>query len=371
MKITDNCTGCSACANICPHSAISLKEQSGFYKAVVDESLCVKCGLCIKSCPQNNEFITKPIKAILCESKCSDDIITSTSGGVFILIAREIIERNGVVFGVEIDNNMDVFHNSAKTIGECEKFKKSKYVQSNLKNTFKEAKEYLDEKKDVLFTGTPCQIAGLQAFLGKEYKNLYTIDFLCHGVPSHQLFLQEIYWLNKKYHGPITDVTFRRKGPNKVPLYSLDFNNKKYKRIKLDCVSDPYLNAFLNSNSLNDCCYSCKYSNFNKLSSITVGDSWRNKDNYKSLVIINDDNGSHLVDIIKDKIRYSVVPFDVVLDKKSNLSNPSNVSNSEIYLMLKDFSNYERYADTYCKSRMYKKHQILKIIPEYIRYKLK
>ena len=371
MNITNKCTGCTACANLCPKRAISITKVGGFYRAVVDNCKCIKCNLCIQKCPQNNSYTVVPSNFYLAESKNIADIKSSTSGGVFSLIANAIIEKNGIVFGVEIDNTMEVFHSSANSIEQCNKYRKSKYVQSDLRDTFVEAKTYLDEGKIVLFSGTPCQIAGLYSFLGDKYENLFTVDFLCHGVPSHGLLLEEIKWLNDKYHGPIQNLSFRRKGSNLEPLYSLDFHNCKGRRVKLDCAMDPYLNAFINSNSLNDCCYDCKYANFNKLSSITIGDSWKGKNVLKSLLIINTDSGAKLFDMIKDSMLYYSVSLKLLLEKKTNLSVPSKPNNVALYECLKNTENYGAYAKSFCLTRNYKVHRLTKIIPESVRLFLK
>ena len=185
------CSGCTACANLCKSHAISLVADSeGFIYPVIDEEKCNECGLCIKKCSviNMNGIPDLPQNAYAIKSNNNEIRKNSSSGGVFSLIMEDILKRNGVVFGAAFNNNWILEHSYAETYEEAKKFNGSKYVQSRLGSSFIDVKRFLSEKRDVLFSGTPCQISGLKKFLGKEYENLTTVSMICHGAPYACIF---------------------------------------------------------------------------------------------------------------------------------------------------------------------------------------
>lgn len=180
------CSGCRACQNICPKQCIDMiLDKEGFMYPQVDESQCVDCGLCNKVCPVENKFYRN--EDYSCDyyaayNKENDVMLNSSSGGIFWLLAKNVIDKNGIVYGAELQSNFNVAHNRAETLVECIRFRKSKYLQSSIGDSFRQAKIDLDNGREVLFTGTPCQIAGLYSYLQKEYDNLVTCDVLYHDV---------------------------------------------------------------------------------------------------------------------------------------------------------------------------------------------
>lgn len=188
IHITDKskCCGCNACVQRCPKQCIAMREdEEGFLYPKVDVAVCIDCGLCEKVCPVINQNVPKePLQVFAAKNKNEDQRLRSSSGGVFILLAENIIKQGGVVFGARFDKNWEVEHGYAETLEELEPLMRSKYVQSRIGNTYKEAEMFLKQGRKVLFVGTSCQIAGLHKFLRKEYENLLTVDFICHGVPS-------------------------------------------------------------------------------------------------------------------------------------------------------------------------------------------
>ena len=185
------CTGCGACANICPHDAVIMQEdEKGFLKPFVDKTRCTECGLCKKVCPllnfQSDNFESPQAFAFINQN--NEVRMRSSSGGVFPAFAKYIIEKGGAVFGAVYDSSLKVCHDAAYDLKDIEKMQGSKYVQSDTKYTFRAVKNVLTTGKPVLYTGSPCQIAGLKSYLGKEWENLLTIDLICHGVSSRRVF---------------------------------------------------------------------------------------------------------------------------------------------------------------------------------------
>lgn len=194
------CSGCSACANACPKKCISMRPDiEGFVYPEVDMRKCVECNICTQVCPFINPYpISKSKQAYACKSKDETVRISSSSGGIFSLIADYFLDRGGVVFGAGFDENMKLVHQSVDTKEALKLLRGSKYVQSDMGNCFSEAKMLLDDGKLVLFSGTPCQISGLRHFLNKGYDNLFCADVVCHGVPSPSVWKSYVSYQEKK-----------------------------------------------------------------------------------------------------------------------------------------------------------------------------
>ena len=210
-----NCTGCGACVTVCPKNVICMTEdQEGFIYPEINEDKCVQCGLCDSVCHMNKNFhaylgsYKKFYAACLKDKKLLKDV---SSGGAAWALTQYFIKNNGIVYGAIHNSLGNVHHKRAETLSEAENFRKSKYLQSNIGNCYAETLEDLNTGKQVLFTGTPCQIAGLYGYLGREFKNLYTVDIVCHGVPSATAFRSYITGLEKKHHCKVKDIVFRDK----------------------------------------------------------------------------------------------------------------------------------------------------------------
>ena len=215
LKLTSkqNCCGCTACASICPKGCIAMKaDKEGFCYPQIDEALCIDCGLCEKVCP----LLHKPDKHGIINvygAKNIDDSVrfTSSSGGMFTLFAEQVLNRGGVVFGAAFDGSLQVCHAGISTMQELAKLRGSKYVQSNMNGIFKQVRTLLAGGKKVLFSGTPCQIAGLKGFLIKDYANLLTVDVVCHGVPSAKVYNKHLTEIAADTGEAVTQVKFRDK----------------------------------------------------------------------------------------------------------------------------------------------------------------
>lgn len=307
----NKCCGCHACFNICPRDAIKMKEnEKGFLYPVINEEKCINCNMCRKVCPVLNKKkeIGNKIKAYACYNKNLNERLNSSSGGIFILIAKEIINKQGVVFGASFDEKFEVKHKYVENEKELKQFMGSKYTQSKIGNTYKETKDFLDKDKYVLFTGTPCQIEGLKSYLGKDYDKLYTQDIICHGVPSPRAWRKYLEYQRSTNKEEIKKISFRNKDNGweeyKIKIF---FNSKIYSK---ELGKDPYMQAFLKNICLRESCYECTFKEKNRISDITLADYWGiNRINPKindnkgiSLVLVNSNKGIDLFNNIKNKI---------------------------------------------------------------------
>lgn len=271
----EDCTGCTACNQICPKQCISLKEDSeGFVYPKVDESVCVDCGLCKKVCPiLNSSQGNEPTKVLALKNK--DEVIrkSSSSGGVFFEIAKKFLEEGGIVYGCALDENMVARHIKATSESELHKLKSSKYVQSDMGDTMSEIRTLLSKGKRVLFSGTPCQTAGLVNYIGTKCENLFLVDILCHGVPSPKLFREYIELLERQYDGKVISVNFRNKQRGWKRLYmEIRFDNGK--RHYVYSGFDLFEALFLHNISLRPVCYECCFTTTKRHGDITLGDFW-------------------------------------------------------------------------------------------------
>lgn len=303
-----NCCGCKACYNICPKNCIEMAlDNEGFWYPKADVDKCIHCGLCEKTCPEiniyNNENSKNKPTCLAAWNKNENIRRGSSSGGIFTLIAEWILSNCGVVFGAGFDDKLNVIHKEINTIDELNELRGSKYVQSDINDTYKRARQHLDSGKKVLFTGTPCQIAGLYNFTQKEYGELYTCDLVCHGVPSPKVFEEYKKNMEQKYNSSIQRIAFRHKQFGwKIFSVSLLFNNNTEYRKTL--AQDVYMQGFLRNYYLRPSCYKCTYARLPRVSDITLGDFWGvtgkypelDDDKGTSLLLINTEKGKRMID---------------------------------------------------------------------------
>ncbi len=301
-KINNICTGCSACFNACPQSAITMRENNeGFNEPVINENKCTDCGLCAKICPVLNSKYENNKNPDCYAFMATDEIrANSASGGAFPVLAYEFVKNGGYVSGAIWDKDWSVKHIVSNKINDIEKMRSSKYLQSNVGNCYKEIKDLLLDNKKVLFTGTPCQVAGIKAYLNKDYSNLYCVDIVCHGVPSFKVFkkyLEENYKTDEIKH-----IDFRKKEPNgwgSAILY-IESNCKKY---RIPWKKDAYYTLFLKNLTLRKSCTDCKFSKLPRQGDVTIGDFWGINERYNdklgtSVVTINNSKGRFLFKIL-------------------------------------------------------------------------
>ncbi|MEG0180318.1 MAG: Coenzyme F420 hydrogenase/dehydrogenase, beta subunit C-terminal domain [Romboutsia sp.] len=332
IKVKSECCGCYACTNVCPKQCIDMNiDNEGFWYPKVNKDICIDCGLCEKVCPVISETKIEEfnIKAYACKNKNEKIRLSSSSGGVFTSLCNYVIKNNGVVFGAGFNKNFEVEHSEATTIEGCKKFRGSKYVQSKIGNTYKDAKQYLDEGRIVLFSGTPCQIKGLNLFLRKSYNNLIVVDIVCHGVPSPLVF--DIYKSNlkKEYNSDIEEITFRDKSNGWANYrYKISFKNgKKEDKIHRENI---YSDGFLNDLYLRPSCYDCKAKNFTSNSDITLADYWGvqskhsefNDDKGISLILVNSKKGQDIFDKVSDDMERIETDLDYGISCNPSIVRP-------------------------------------------------
>ena len=327
-----SCTACASCINICGKQAIAFKSNDeGFFKPFIDKDKCIECGLCMKVCPQLNESETKKVfiqKSYAVISKRHQK--NGSSGGVFSAIADYVLDNQGIVYGAAFNSSLKLKHIAVIDKSGMQQLRGSKYLQSDIGFCFKDIRNQLLKKKLVLFSGTPCQVAGLNTFLrNKNYENLITIDLTCHGVPSQTTF---DVWLKhiKNHYGEIKGLQFRKlDGWSITPYVTLKNGKKKYIRNSLET----YMWAFYNGLLFKEACYNCKYANLNRPADITLADFWgignhgtpysQNTTHGISLVITNSQKGDYIIQSIKESLIIEKRSINEALIEQYNLKHPS------------------------------------------------
>lgn len=309
-----DCTGCWGCTNICPKSCITMKKnKEGFDYPIVNEDDCIKCKKCINVCPiLHKEEIENNAVAYACFNKDEEVRMESSSGGIFTLIATNVIKDNGVVFGARFNDLFEVEHSYVESVEDIKAFRGSKYVQSKIGYTFTEVKKFLENGRKVLFSGTPCQIGGLKSFLGQNYENLICIDIICHGVPSPLAWNK---YKNEISNGKkITDISFRDKTYGwKDYSFRMEFEDGTSYFEKGS--ENKYIRGFIGDIYLRNSCYQCKFKTLHRQSDLTLADFWGieniNEDMYDgsgtSFVIVNSEIGNQVLKNIEEKIEIKEV----------------------------------------------------------------
>ena len=333
IKDKHECCGCTACSSVCPHKAITMKlDGLGFLYPEIDKTKCTNCGLCDKVCAFNDNYdkslnISEPI-AYAARHKDMTEMMKSRSGGAFAVLSDYILENDGVVYGAGYEGHFVVRHKRATTKEERDEFRGSKYVQSDLSGIFQQVKEDLKNGLTVLFSGTPCQTAGLNSFIGKTLRQkLYLVDIICHGVPGPYVWRDYLAYLEKKYKKEIIAVNFRDKERFgwKNHYETISFNG-------LDTPKsfDNYSYFFNSCATYRLSCGVCHYTNMVRPSDITIADYWGsertdadfNKDDKGcSLVICNTQKGIILFDNVQN--RMNIIPAKLENITQHNLQQPA------------------------------------------------
>lgn len=358
-----DCTGCSACMNVCPKGAITMEENPiGHILPFIHEYKCVDCNLCRKVCPSiDNLSLLNPIQKVYAAwARNKEEHASSTSGGVSAVASLNVILNGGGVYGCASLPGCQFEHVRINNLEDLQKIKGSKYVQSNIGMIFKSVKEDLKTGKKVLFTGTPCQIAGLKKYLCKDYSNLYTIDLVCHGVPSQKLLKEHIKYVGFSLYD-IDRVSFREGGC----LLAL-WKNGSCLYIK-DDMHDLFYSGFYDSLFLRESCVNCKYSLSKRPGDLTMGDFRKlgreipfseKTDGNISLLTVNTKKGSVFLEEIKSNLYIYERSLGEAIKGNPQLCHPSVRK-----------SNYQTFKRLYAKygyGRACKQTMVMRLIKNFI-----
>ena len=329
------CSECEACLQACPKGAIKIcMDTEGFGYPVVSQDVCINCGICLKVCPMLHANEIKHAKSTFVyavQSKDSATLFKSSSGGVFSILAHFVLEKNGVVYGAAWDKDMVVKHIGVETEKELENLRGSKYIHSNTTDVFIEIKKHLINGRWVLFTGTPCQVAGLRLFLRNDYSELITADIVCHGTPSQNIFDLFINNFKKEHNAIIKHYSFRDKKimgwSTTSTSYVIDKKSGKEKYIYYDKNLRAYFNAFIRGYISRNDCYCCPFACPERVSDITLADYWdvnkhhpeiTNLNKGVSLVLLNTEKGKNVFESLKDRMLVWNSTLQNALDTTNN-----------------------------------------------------
>lgn len=343
-----SCTGCGMCSNLCPVGAITMQNGvNDFIFPQIDESVCIKCNQCVKKCPANQPTDRRENVKQTYAAWNKDKAIRkrSSSGGIFSVIAKYVLSDNGLVVGVTMQG-LEAKHIVVSNLSELSSLNGSKYVQSNTGDIYKKVKEYLDNGRKVLFSGSPSQIHAVKQFLGKEYDSLFLVDVICHGVPSSTMLhkhLQEVSGERKakdikfRYKDPYWDFSFVR--------INYEDNEKPYQRLTVD---DDYFHLFNIGFSIRQSCHECHYTSTHRQGDITLADYWGYRaHNFKmnnylggiSLILVNSAKGQKMLDIIKPELVIETATLEDAKRGQKCLSEPFQLPEEDLKKFWEDYNN--------------------------------
>lgn len=361
----NQCTGCAACANICPQDSIRIvPDKYGYLYPTIDEDSCIDCHLCEKVCP--NTISTEKREPIACYAGWSldqSDRASSTSGGIASVFSTACIEQGGIVYGA-INKGIETFHRRIDNKNQLPLLKGSKYVQSQItEQLFNSVKTDLKENREVLFIGTPCQIAGIKSYLTQS-KNLSKItfcDIICHGVPSEQILQDHIKSIVPT--GTVSKINFRDKDGYFLTIKSID-NKILYRK---GFPKDSYLVGFQYGLFHRPSCYQCHYAAKQRISDVTIGDFWGlGETTYPkkkvSVIICNTEKGLQLIKSVPDKLFLDERSIDEAVQGNAQLQAPSK--KHEFYNLFRKL--YPQYGYSFsvavCLTKFHVKHFVYKIL---------
>ncbi len=363
-KEKNKCSSCGACFSLCPKKAISFKEdERGFEYPFINEELCVKCGLCVSKCTYNLlSELSAPIETYAAKAKNDDVFKRSASGGVYATLALNFINDGFVAgaVGESREEGYSVYHKLANDVETIKRQQGSKYVQSQAYVCYEEINKKLKEGKQVLFSGTPCQVDAVKRVTGNP-DNLYTIDLICHGVPSIKMYNDFLKELSKVLFGKIEDVIFRDKEASK-PFSSriIIKRGKKIKEVVIGSELMSYYKYFLQGSIYRDNCYHCRYATNKRIGDITIGDYWGiekhhpefSAKEYWSCILVNTEKGRALLDKYSDGLQTVASQQDWVIEGNKQLSEPSHMT-SDREIIIDNYKNigYKALENLFRKKR--------------------
>jgi len=349
-----NCSSCAACANVCARSAISMQlDAEGFYRPVVDAEKCVECGACERACPWNKPVENPNVadvspKTVAAYAKDESVRLQSSSGGIFTVLAERVLDDGGVVVGVAQTAPTRFGHIVVDNKADLAKLRGSKYVQADVGLVYREVRNLLKAGRKVLFSGTPCQVAGLYAVLGNAaFADLFTVDIVCHGTPSVKVFEKYVREMEKTDNSVLDGVNFRDKSEG-WSGYALLHRFRSGKSVSVHHGRSKYLRLFLSRICQNTSCDDCHYRKLPRIADITLGDYWgisryhpeMNDNKGTSVVLLNTEHGKALFESVADKVAQcgSKVEFAIA-------GNPCIVRSSKPHPKRAEFfANLDKYT---------------------------
>lgn len=342
IRNKQDCCGCTACASACPKQCITMTVDSeGFQYPVIDKEKCISCHICEKKCPVNGrtKVVASPSldkaeinrraldaagqlpETSVCFLKDEKLRQKSTSGGIFTALALYVLGMDGIVCGVILDDEQKVVHSFAENEVELAKMRRSKYVQSNQVGVYQRVQEELRKGRTVLYSGTPCQVAGLKSYLGNEYENLITVDIFCHGVGSPLYWEKYVQYVSRKMKSPVKEICFREKtyGYNSACL-AVYFQNGKSTHKGHD--DDLYWTAFSKNYIYRPSCYACAFKSVNHVADFSIGDFWNagklpekfRLANGCSLVLCHSEKARDIFEVIDSSVEATHVELEEALN---------------------------------------------------------
>ena len=311
-KKKEKCCGCGACAEKCPKRAIQMhQDRDGFEYPQIDKSLCNGCGICREICLlKNDETVRNQNFYFGAQAKDEQFRYSSSSGGLFSVLARYVLRKGGIVYGAGYDGNMNVRHRGVDNQEQLEQIRKTKYVQSNMKGIYRSIEDNLDKNRWVLFCGTPCQTQALLSFLNKKYTRLIVVDLVCYGVSSPGGWRRYVKYLEHKHRGKMTDFTFRdKRNADNGHMRSFKIDKKEY----VDSIyKDIYCRLYFGNYTVRPSCYQCQFCTVNRESDFTIGDFWgieRVRPDLDdgmgtSLVIAHSEKALRMWDVVKEELNW-------------------------------------------------------------------
>ena len=379
VNVGKSCCGCRACGLVCPKDAIVfVTDEYGFEYPFLDEKKCINCNKCDKVCPSLNT--PKDKLHIMCGAAYAKDETVKyvgSSGGLFGIFATKILEAGGVVYGAAFDDSHRLKTTRAQSGEDLSKLYKSKYLLCDTDDQFKNIKADLEADKKVLYCSSPCQINALKLYLGKEYQDLVTVDFVCHGVGSQTLFDQSLKYVETKKNIKINDYMFRyKKGKSTSHYYRIAYS--KDGRIKSDSsiyLFDPYYNAYQKRLLCRDACYDCAYASENRPSDITIGDFHTINKYYPdidrfagvSMFVCNTDKGRDFFLTVEDQMEVRKMAWEEV--KKNNRfdNTEKKPENREGFLSVLKNDGFDKVVDTYLRPSLNWTHIVYYYSPKFLR----
>lgn len=391
MKIDTKkkCCACWACVNVCPTNAITMVgDEYGFLFPSINKNICISCNSCEQVC-QIDAPVTGSVPSEVYALICMDKglLARSSSGGAFGVLAKSILQNGGAVIGCAFSDNFQVKHVVINETEQLDTLHGSKYVQSEIGNVLSIAKSLLDNDRQVLFSGTPCQIAGLKKYLSHDYEKLITVDLICHGTPSQKLFDDYITYLNKENKGLVTKYRFRAKKRNSNFIGYADILKKNGTITRKDIYwqTDPYNFLFMYGKTYRENCYSCAYANIKRIGDITIGDYWGaeslgvpiDASAGVSLLTVNSDRGKQLFDTVSSEISKYTSSIEHAAKHNGQLTKPyEKPAEREQILKLwadRGFPALAEYVSLHNMKevRQLKTEKIIQLIPRDVRKLLK